>query len=165
LDSVPKPKVTFDIQTYRTTADGQAAAATDLPYDDVVHIHPEALSESEYESFIEDADIILLPYLRGPYQAQTSGIYCEAAALGIPVVVSEGTWVADQIAKSGGGVLFEGGDAVSLANACLEAIRNHPRLLRMAEQAAPTWRAFHNAPNYVAHLEALLEGVPAAHAA
>jgi glycosyltransferase involved in cell wall biosynthesis len=101
----------------------------------------------------------------GPYQAQTSGIFCEAAALGIPVVTSEGTWVADQVARSGSGVLFKGGDEDSLADACLEAIRNYSHLRQRAEQAAPDWRAFHNPQNYLAQLDALIVGAATAHAA
>lgn len=165
LEAKPTPDVTFHIQTYRSGPDEQGVDAADLPNDDAVHIYSEPFSETEYESFIEGADIILLPYLRGPYEAQTSGIYCEAAALGIPVVASEGTWVADQIANGGGGVLFAVGDADNLAEACLKAIGNYPHLREMAEEAAPRWRAFHSAQNYVAQLDALVEAAPAAHAA
>jgi len=157
--------VTFDIQAYGGDDAEIEANWTDLLDHGLVRLRREALVETEYESFICDADLILLPYLRGPYQSQTSGVYCEAAALGIPVVVPSGTWMADQVTKNGGGVLFDAGDEASLANACLEAITNYHRLREMAAEAAPAWRSFHNARNFVASLECSFEGLPRARAA
>jgi glycosyltransferase involved in cell wall biosynthesis len=165
LAKASTPNVVFDIQAYGAQGAEREVARIDLPAHDAVRVRPEPLSEAEYESLIEDADLVLIPYLRGPYQAQTSGVYCEAAALGIPVVVPSGTWMADHIAETGGGVLFQPGDALSLANSCLDAIDNYDRLRQMATQAAPAWRAFHNPRNFIASLDALLEGLPTAQAA
>jgi glycosyltransferase involved in cell wall biosynthesis len=165
LASTPRPRVTFNIQAYGAEADEQQASWTDLLVDGAVSVRWGPLSEAEYGSFLEEADLILIPYLRGPYHAQTSGIYCEAAALGIPVVVPSGTWMADQVAKNGGGVLFDAGDPSSLASACLKAIEDYPHLLELARQAAPAWRAFHNAPNFIACLDRLLQDLPTAEAA
>lgn len=155
----------FKIQAYGSDADVEEQAWKDLPNGESVQIHPEPFSDGEYEAFVQHSDLIVLPYLRGPYEAQTSGVYCEAAALGIPVVVPSGTWMADQVAKNGGGVLFEPGDSVSLADACLEAIRDHSSLCEEAKRAAAGWRAFHSAPNFIAVLEALLAGSLVADAA
>ena len=158
--SSPKADVIFNIQAYRGNGYDQETTWLMLPADDRVRIHPDPLSEPEYEAFIENADLILIPYLSGPYRAQTSGIYCEAAALGIPVVVPSGTWMADQVAKHGGGVLFEPGDASSLANACLKAIDSYASLRETAIRAAPSWRAFHNGPNFIARIETLIQRLP-----
>lgn len=165
LNSTPTPDATFDVQTYRGGPDANGVPVGDFPEDRAVRLHPQPLAETEYEHFIESSDIILLPYLPGPYQAQTSGIYCEAAALGIPVVTSKSTWVADQVARNGGGILFEGGSARALADACIEAIGSYEELRETAERAALAWRAFHNPQNYITELDALIEGVPTAHAA
>jgi glycosyltransferase involved in cell wall biosynthesis len=165
LGTNPRPNVAFDIHAYGANLDKEETGWPELRLADAVRIRREPLNEAEYESFIQNADLMLIPYLRGPYKAQTSGVYCEAAAFGIPVVVTSRTWMAEQVASRGGGVLFESGDGDSLANACLKAITEYSRLREEATRAAPAWRQIHNAPNFIASLEALLEGLPTANAA
>ena len=41
--------------------------------------------------------VVIVPYQRLYYYAQTSGILAEALGAGIPVVVPEGTWMAAEI--------------------------------------------------------------------
>ncbi|MFT3975875.1 MAG: glycosyltransferase family 4 protein [Sphingomonas bacterium] len=148
-------KIVFRLQAYCADRGEEACrlARADLPACSAIEILSEPLDEAQYEQFIAQADLILIPYLREAYHAQTSGVYCEAAALGTPVVVPEGTWMADQLVRNGGGVVFESGNAVSLASACLEAIRNYPALREQALSAAPDWRAFHDPENFVSELE------------
>lgn len=153
LDNAPEPTVLFKIQAYREEGDAHESLQTILPADEAVRIFLEPLTEAEYASFIAEADLIMIPYLPGPYQTQTSGVYCEAAALGIPVVVPSGTWMADQVAKRGGGILFSPTDPASLGKACLKAIQSYPLLREEAILAASDWREFHNAVNFVACIE------------
>jgi len=165
LGAEPRPNVVFDIHAYGANLDEEETGWPELQLEDAVRIHREPFSEAEYELFIQNSDLMLIPYLRGPYKAQTSGVYCEAAALGIPVVVPSRTWMAEQVTRHGGGVLFESGDPDSLARACLKAIEDYSRLREMMTQAAPAWRQIHNARNFIASLESLLEGLPTARAA
>jgi glycosyltransferase involved in cell wall biosynthesis len=159
LKRTPNPDLVFNIQAHRPEA-SQVVYELDILADTRVNILSEPLSEREYETFMANADLVLIPYLENPYKAQTSGVYCEAAALGIPVIVPAGTWMADQVTKNGGGVLFTPGDAGSLADACLQAIQDHALLRSAATRAAPSWRSFHNARNFVACLETLLQSLP-----
>lgn len=160
LSTSPRREVVFNIQAYGTEGRPEAAIRTKFPVSDAVRVHSHPLDERQYEAFIGTADLVLIPYSTAPYRAQTSGIYCEAAALGIPVVVPSGTWMADQVLKRGGGVLFESGNAASLAQACLEALRNYGDLRQSAIRAAPAWRSFHNAANFIGHLKALIRDLP-----
>jgi len=160
LNGSPKPDIVFNIQAYAPDGNQQPLPWPYPADEEAVRFIPEPLHEKEYEAFLAGADLMLIPYLENPYKTQTSGVYCEAAAFGIPVVVPAGTWMADQVEKSGAGVLFTPGDASSLAEACLEALRNYPSLREAATQAASSWRSFHNARNFVACLEMLLQSLP-----
>ncbi len=57
-------------------------------------------TNEEYKQMLQDSDIMLLPYNRERYFAQTSGICAEALAGGTPVVVPGGTWLARQFARA-----------------------------------------------------------------
>ncbi len=162
LEEEPARNIVFDFQAYWHGADGQLDWTVHDQFRslEAVRLLCTPLSEEDYEAFIAGVDLMLIPYLHGPYHAQTSGVYCEAAAMGTPVVIPRNTWMADQVARNGGGVMFDAGDADSLARAALEAIRDFSALSQSAREAAPAWRAFHNAENLVACLEALLPALP-----
>lgn len=151
------PLLTFEFQAYGPAANdiGDTAAKV-LQFDEAVRLLPEPMCETEYEAFLERIDLMLIPYLWAPYNAQTSGVYCEAAALGIPAIVPRDTWMADRVAEMRNGVIFEAGDAESLSIACIEAIRNYPTLSEQAQAAAPSWRAEHCAEAFVDRLHHLL---------
>jgi glycosyltransferase involved in cell wall biosynthesis len=153
MTSTEHPNIRFKIQAYRADVAPQGAHDTGFSEWEAVQVLTDPLGEAEYSALISEADLILLPYLQGPYRAQTSGVYCEAAALGIPVIVPSGTWMADQVAKFGGGVLFEAGNAASLGKACLEALANHRELRDEARRAAEAWGEFHNPSNFIACIE------------
>jgi hypothetical protein len=59
------------------------------------------LNQHEYYDFLKSSDIILLPYTGAPYQSQSSGIFAEALALGKVMVVSERTWMSQQLSALG----------------------------------------------------------------
>ena len=53
--------------------------------------------EDEYLRQMASADVILIPYHTNQYANRSSGILVEAMALGKPVIVPAGTWMAGQV--------------------------------------------------------------------
>lgn len=117
---------------------------------------PSIFDEIEYEAFLNQSDIILIPYLLDNYYIQTSGIYAEAISIGKPVVVSMGTWMASQVKKYGGGRLFPPGDVQGFLIACKEVIQNFQQIKIEAVEASKKWNLFHNSDKLV---DIILEAV------
>jgi hypothetical protein len=57
------------------------------------------LSRKEYEKWMVDSDLILLPYVSDLYRYRTSGIFVEAIASGSIPVVSKNTWMSYELEK------------------------------------------------------------------
>ncbi len=110
-----------------------------------VHLIEQPLSGGEYAELLRQIDIMLLPYTLEHYHSQSSGIFCEALSRGIPVVVPRGTWMADQITKTGGGVTFLPEDACSLEAAVRALIANYPEVKSKALAGRSEWNSQHNA--------------------
>lgn len=118
-----------------------------------VDLFPDPLTDAEYKALIAGADVILLPYPKLPYYAQTSGVLAEAIGAGTPAIVPSGTWMAAQVREHGAGIIFEAGNLASLVAACEQAIATLPELRDRAADAAVSWRRVHNAANFVATLQ------------
>ncbi|MDG5497433.1 hypothetical protein [Niveispirillum sp. BGYR6] len=56
-----------------------------------------ALDSQRYAREILRSDVILIPYSQNNYISRSSGIFSEAMAAGIPVVVPAGTWMSAQL--------------------------------------------------------------------
>jgi len=110
------------------------------------------LSDEEYYLELEQADIVLLPYGKDKYYADTSGLFIEALAAGKPVVATDGTWMSAQLAKYGAGITFRDCDVDDLARAILEARVNYPALAQQAMARQPAWVGYHNPDNFVNEL-------------
>jgi glycosyltransferase involved in cell wall biosynthesis len=80
--------------------------------------------KSDYFSCIGRARWILLPYDPEPYAERTSGIFIEALGLGVPVVITAGTWMATELRVRGGrGLVMPEYGAAALADCLSEARR------------------------------------------
>lgn len=110
------------------------------------------LSDEEYYRELEKADIVLLPYGRDKYYADTSGLFTEALATAKPIVVTDGTWMSAQLEKYGAGIMFRDHDVNDLARAILEARDNYPRLAQQARARQAAWLDYHNPDNFVNEL-------------
>ena len=97
-----------------------------------VTLVPERLDEANYSELLRCLDVVLIPYQPEGYVEPTSGIFTEALAAAKPVVVPKGTWMARELAASGGGVEFEPGDADDLACKTIEVVRRYPEYLARA---------------------------------
>lgn len=56
-----------------------------------------ALDADAYSTLLGEADAIVLPYEPEAYRLRSSGVLVEALASGVPVVVTAGSWLADQV--------------------------------------------------------------------
>jgi glycosyltransferase involved in cell wall biosynthesis len=90
--------------------------------------------KADYFALVERARWILLPYDPEPYALRTSGIFIEALGLGIPVVVTPGTWMASELEGRGSrGLIMRDFSAPALANSLEEA----GQLMLQTNPAAP----------------------------
>jgi glycosyltransferase involved in cell wall biosynthesis len=84
----------------------------------------EYLGSEEYDRQLMDADCVLLPYRWSTYFNRISGVVVEAASAGIPMVVTEGTWLDRAMQKYGWGLAARDGDARDVAQKLAELISN-----------------------------------------
>jgi glycosyltransferase involved in cell wall biosynthesis len=105
---------------------------------------PEKLDDGDYGELFDRLQVVLLPYLHDSYREATSGIFAEALALGKPVVVPSGTWMARELGASGGGVVFDRSRPEDLGPRLLEVIQGYDRHAAAAAARAPAWRGFHS---------------------
>lgn len=136
----------FVLQSNDATPDVQAAidgyAAHCAPE---VRLLRHALDEADYAALLHDADVVLLPYWRSIYMARTSGVFLEALAAGKPVIATDDTWMSDELALHGAGILVPDRDPRALAAAIRRAARDHSELAARAQADRSKVLARHNA--------------------
>lgn len=125
-----------------------------------VELYRDPLTDDEYDELLSQLDIVLFPYTRANYHAQTSGIFSEAMAHGKTVIVPRGTWMSRQAARFGGGLAFNPEDPVDLWAQVASAVESHERLAAEAECRAGRWNEFHNASNFMQAISEFLERAP-----
>jgi hypothetical protein len=76
-----------------------AEAAKDIIKSDHVVFIPTYLTRKEYEKYMINSDMILLPYVGDSYRYKTSGIFVEAICFGNIPIVSDNTWMAYELKK------------------------------------------------------------------
>lgn len=117
------------------------ALARDLPPE--VRLLPDTLSPAQYHTALAEADLVLLPYWRETYEARTSGVLPEALAGGRPVICTAGTWMSDELALHGAGLVVADHDAPGLARAIRAARADWPALAAGAIAGQEACRARH----------------------
>jgi glycosyltransferase involved in cell wall biosynthesis len=114
-----------------------------------------ALPSADYAGLLASLDIILLAYPQDAYRARTSGVFIEAVAAGKPVVVTAGTWMADELGRWGAGVVIERPSPAGIARAVGTAVSEFAALHAKAQETAAACASFHS-PR--ALLRCLVEG-------
>lgn len=71
-----------------------------------VRVHEGALERQDYYREIANS-VVLLAYHPVAYRHRDSGVYHEAKCLDAPVLVSAGTWMADEVASAGNGLVID----------------------------------------------------------
>ena len=138
----PLVQVEFIVQlTNNTLTAAEVEALGRIAEEPEVSVIREAMSLSEYEAALKGADIALFPYEVIPYHKRTSGVFAEAAAYGEPVVVTPGTWMAEQIeAGRAAGTITEDLHPYSIAQAIAHCVANLEPLQQSAQAASRAWR-------------------------
>ncbi|MBV1796103.1 glycosyltransferase [Siccirubricoccus sp. G192] len=136
-------------------------AATAPPGVTLLH---QALDAADYEAQLLAADVVLVPYWRSIYEARTSGVFLEAVAAGKPVIATADTWMSDELARHGAGVLVEDRDPALLAAAIRLAARDYPRLAAAAAAGRAECLARHSGAALIRQAMAPPAPGPAAHA-
>lgn len=114
-----------------------------------LRVIPGPLSDQQYQNLLQETGMILLPHRADAYRYARSGAYIEAVALGIPVITSSGTFMAQELEEFGSGILFEDGNADSLANAIRRAVEDFENLRRSAVLNKKNWLEIHNPENFI----------------
>jgi glycosyltransferase involved in cell wall biosynthesis len=78
----------------------------------------------EYSRALAQTDVLLLPYRRSSYGLRVSRVVIEAMVLGLPVIVTAGTTLAEQAGEFGAAVLCEDGKPDSLVEG-IDNARHH----------------------------------------
>lgn len=106
-----------------------------------------------YGRLLGELDCLILPYLRRYYVGRNSSAALDAVLAGIPIITTEGTWMAELMARHGAGLSCKDANAAALAEAIGELIENDEifaaTALRRCETArdAISWTRFSEALN------------------
>ena len=141
----------FTLQANDAAPDVQVALdgfAADLPPE--VTLLPDALDGPAYHAALHAADILLLPYWRSIYEARTSGVLLEALAAAKPVIATGDSWMSDELARHGAGLLVPDRDPHALARAIRQAARERGALEARAIAGRDAVLARHSAAALVA---------------
>ncbi len=159
-DHVARGALRFEVQVNIIDPDPEVVAAGEALRALPVRLSGGSLEPAAFYDLFAGASILIQPHDPNHYAAQTSGIFSEARALGLVTVVPAGTWMADLVASTGGGVIVEAWTADAYADALARSIADLPRLSREAAAIATDWHR-HNSP---AGFAAILNGrLPPSH--
>lgn len=107
------------------------------------------LSDSEYRSYFQQADFIVLPYRRAVYFNRISGVAVEAACSGIPMIVTENTWLDWAVREFGAGVTVKDRDADDLLDKIDYCCEHWEELGRRARSKQAVALEYNSAERYL----------------
>ncbi|HSY51598.1 MAG TPA: glycosyltransferase [Thermoanaerobaculia bacterium] len=127
--------------TNNTLSAEEAARLALIAGEPRVSVIREALPLSEYKAAFDSADIALFPYEVIPYRKRVSGVFAEAVTLGMPVIATAGTWMAEQIeAGRAAGAVSEDLQPDSIARAIARCVADLESLQQAAQALSVEWR-------------------------
>lgn len=144
-DLVASGGLNFKIQVNIIDPEPEVVAAGEALRDLPVHLSWGSLDTDAFYELFSGADILIQPHDPAHYAAQTSGIFSEARALGLVTIVPAGTWMAELVASTGGGIAVEAWSADAYASTLGRCLADLPRLSREAAAIATDWHR-HNSP-------------------
>ncbi len=105
---------------------------------------PNSLSRTQYETLLNQANIILLPYYAENYRERSSGIFVEAVTAGKAVLVPKNTWMAQELVRYGlEQFAIEWSDSTQLPDIIHEAVHLH-RSQNCFLKMQTDYQAFHS---------------------
>lgn len=138
LAADPALEVVLRARTDASTAPALRRAVEALGDKGPVRVETRDFEAADLVRWLGSADVMVIPYLPEAFAARTSGMLVDAMLLGIPVVVVEGTWLADEIAAHGGGIAVPA-SAEGLAAGVRAVLRDHARHAAATRAAAATY--------------------------
>jgi glycosyltransferase involved in cell wall biosynthesis len=111
------------------------------------------LERTEYHELLSNIDIVVLPYRINNYGDRTSGILCESIGSGKICIVTNNSWMSDELALRGSGLAFESGRSDKLESALLEIAKNIDYYTLKALKLANASNAWHNPSTFMQVLE------------
>lgn len=114
------------------------------------------LGRQEYLELLGSSDVVLLPYHLDHYARRTSGVFCEALVAGKPVISTEGSWMSEEILRSGGGWLVPEKNPARLAEAITSASTGFEPVARRCRERAPEHEAHFSADTFIKRLEGIV---------
>lgn len=138
LEENPQLPVRFIIQWSREVKDFEGKV---IEPKEEFRSHPkvrfiaESLNEADYRQCLEETDFMVLPYRRAVYFNRLSGPLVEAACLGIPMIVTERTWLSWAMEKFGAGQTVRDSDAKDLCDVMLSCHTRKRDILTEAKSA------------------------------
>jgi len=106
-------RVRFVLQS----VDGDATLWARLQGNPRVRLIPDYFGAGGYVRQLQSTDVLLLPYRLSSYGLRVSRVVIEALVNGLPVVVTQGTTLADQSLEFGSAVFCQDGDTATLVSA------------------------------------------------
>lgn len=128
--------------------------------EDLMELTPEGInrlflgdmSMEAYFNFLSGVDLMLFPY-NERYALSGSGIYFEALACGMPMVVPRDSFMHRHLERLGGGVVpFDTLDETAVATAVAAAIDRFPELRAKSSDVGPAWQRDHDLSDFASSL-------------
>ncbi|HVX92970.1 MAG TPA: glycosyltransferase, partial [Candidatus Dojkabacteria bacterium] len=124
-----------------------------------VTIYNKPFFPNAFVQMLSKYDLIVLPYLPESYDKRGSGIYVQAAQHGIPCVVTEGTWMGEEVKKQGNGIIFNYTESrnikensIILSKAIDSSINNFKRIKEKALESQSYYLNEYSAKTFLSKL-------------
>ncbi|MFN5477511.1 MAG: glycosyltransferase [Sphingobacteriales bacterium] len=155
LDDDPDLKARFIIQWATKTIDysgNNVDISPELRHAEQVELLEHTLDDASYRYYLQSADVMVLPYRRLEYFNKISGVAVEAAIAGVPMIVTENTWLSWAMDEYGTGLTVKDGDVRDLKEKIAYAIRHWRELKMQAEARISTALELNSSERYLRNM-------------
>ncbi len=148
----------FFIQAkHESVAGTEADALAGLARWPHVQVQEGVLERDDYYRAIADS-VVLLAYDPNAYRWRDSSVYHEALMLGAPVLVTAGTWMAEEVKQCGNGLIIEDFSAAAIVDCIGRAQRELPALRAAAARVGQEFRRTQGVARYISTVLGAFEG-------
>jgi hypothetical protein len=123
-----------------------------------VQVQEGVLEQDDYYRAIADS-VLLLAYHPYAYRWRDSGVYREAVLLGAPVLVTAGTWMAQEVEQRGNGLVIKDFSVGAIVDCIGRAQRELPALRAAAARVAEHVSRTQGVASYISTVLGAFEGV------
>jgi glycosyltransferase involved in cell wall biosynthesis len=148
-----QPKPDFQLvlqwlQPFRMPDGSEVGLKPELAKLPQVRVLDREIGQREYTALLAESDLVVLPYRPASYQARVSRVAIEAAILGLPMIYTPDTWLAEVCAEYGAGVPIQSLTAEGVAEAITEAVSNHANLASQAAARREAARSYYSVASF-----------------